>query len=176
MVGRVYADESKARDYLLVAAVVLPTDATLVRKGVRSLILPRQERVHMVAESDSRRRQVLSTLQELNVGATVYRAQGRHRTQLTARKACLERIVQDMAVARHEHLTLESDSTQDQRDRQTLIEATRRFNCRGSLTYEHLAARHEPLLIVPDAIAWAFARGGEWAPRVQPLIVGVIDV
>ena len=72
---------------------------------------------------------MLSPLQELNVNATVYRAQGHYRTQLAARKACLDRIVQDMAADRHEHLTLESDSTQE-RDRQTLIEATRRFNCR----------------------------------------------
>lgn len=42
MVGQVFVDESKAREYLLVAAVVLPGSMNTARRVVRDLTMPRR--------------------------------------------------------------------------------------------------------------------------------------
>lgn len=173
---RLYVDETKARGYVLVAGALLPSDAGAIRKVVRALIAPGQYRVHMKAEKTPRQHLILSTLVELGVRAIVYEADSqRHRTDIARRHACLERLVHD-AAGGVEHLVLESDSSQDGRDRQDLIEFTRAAGCRESLTYEHVTAAAEPLLAVPDAIAWAWARGGAWRGRVEPLIDRVVRV
>jgi hypothetical protein len=44
------------------------------------------------------------------------------------------------------------------------------------LTYELEVPRKEPLLWLADAIAWSYAKGGDWQRRVNPLISGVTKV
>jgi hypothetical protein len=55
MTAHVFVDESKARGFLLVAALVLPGDLAQARKQVGALRLPGQRRVHFATESASRR-------------------------------------------------------------------------------------------------------------------------
>jgi hypothetical protein len=52
--AHVFVDESKHRDYLLVAAAVMPGDLTAARKAIREVVMPGQRRVHMKKESDAR--------------------------------------------------------------------------------------------------------------------------
>lgn len=173
---RVYVDETKAKGYVLAAAVVLPTDVTVLRKTVRGLIAPGQTRLHMKAEKTPRQHQVLSTLVPLALPVILYQADcQRHRTDIARRRACLAQLVHDQA-GRCEHLVLESDTTQDGRDRQDLIELTRAAGCGDTMTYEHATATAEPLLAIPDAVAWAWARGGDWRRRVQPVVERIIHV
>lgn len=49
----ILVDESKASDYLLVAAAIVPGDAASCRGQLRKLLLPRQPRLHMKKESDA---------------------------------------------------------------------------------------------------------------------------
>ncbi|WP_205693234.1 hypothetical protein [Cellulomonas sp. IC4_254] len=176
MTVHAYVDESKAGDYLLAATLVDAVRAHGVRQEVRRLALPRQPRIHMKQESDRRRRIILSALADLGVATTVYCAAGpRSRTQIERRRACLVRLVADVQGA-CDRLVLESDETQDARDRRDLLEITRLAGCRESLAYEHRRARQEPLLALPDVVAWCWARGGEWRRRAAPLTAGVVEV
>lgn len=173
---RVYVDETKAKGYVLAAAVMLPADVTAIRKTVRGLIAKGQTRVHMKSEKTPRQHEILSTLVPLALPVTLYEADsGVHRTDIARRHACLARLVHDQA-GLCKHLVLESDATQDARDRQALIELTRAAGCRETMTYEHASASAEPLLAIPDAIAWAWARGGDWRRRVQPVVDRVVRV
>jgi len=45
--GEVFIDETKHRNYVVVAAVVVPGDLAGLRHTVRGLVLPGQRRVHM---------------------------------------------------------------------------------------------------------------------------------
>ncbi|MBC7595785.1 MAG: hypothetical protein H7288_17920 [Kineosporiaceae bacterium] len=36
------------------------------------------------------------------------------------------------------------------------------------LTYEHAKSAHDPLLAIPDSVAWAWAKGGDWRRRSEP--------
>jgi hypothetical protein len=160
-----YVDESKAGDYLLAAALVDSARVARARKEIRGLVLPRQPRIHMKQESDRRRRLILSAFEGLGVLTTIYRAAGpRSRTQIARRRACLARLVADVHPG-CDRVVMESDETQDARDRRDLLEITRVVGCRGDLGYEHRRAAQEPLLALPDVVAWSWARGGEWRRR-----------
>jgi hypothetical protein len=89
----VFIDETKQRNYLLVAAVLAVGDLDAARRTLRALVLPGQRRIHMAKEGMRRRRSLLSAIAELNVNATVYdggRAAGREHV---AREACLRAVV-----------------------------------------------------------------------------------
>ncbi|UZN03833.1 hypothetical protein [Cellulomonas sp. S1-8] len=174
--GRVYVDETKAKGYVLVAGVMLPEDTTRLRKEVRGLIAPGQSRIHMKAEKTPRQKLILSTLARLDLRAVIYEADSRlYSTDIARRRACLEQLVLDIA-ATCGQLVLESDVTQDPRDRRDLIDFTRAAGCGDTLTYEHMTATVEPLLAIPDAIAWAWARGGDWRRRIDPIVERVVRV
>lgn len=170
-----FVDESKAGPYLLVASVVLPSDVSAARGAVRALHLGKQSRLHMTAESDSRRRAILSALERAGLRATVYRSSG-HRTNWVARAACIDALIRPLAVEPTVRVTFECDESQDERDRKQLYRLVRELGCTERVQYEHRRATAEPLLAVPDAIGWAYARGGDFRQRAMALIVDVVDV
>ena len=175
--GQVFIDESKAGDYLLVAVTVLPRDLATVRRVSRRLVLPGQRRIHMVDESSARRRTILSAIVTLPIDTTIYRARkDGSRTEMMRRNDCLSALVGDAARQRRHELVLELDRSVYKRDRQHLIDACRRAGCLDRLAHRHEMAATEPALIAPDAIGWAWARGGEWRQRCEPLGVRVVDV
>ncbi len=65
---------------------------------------------------------------------------------------------------------LEQDDSTVKSDRRILFEATGKHGLRDQLTYHHLRAKQEPMLWIPDAVAWCLDQGGEWPARVRPLI------
>lgn len=163
MSGHLFADETKQNGYLMVVSAILPCDLNQSRRTVRDLVLPGQRRLHMKNESDSRKKLILSTLGRMAVEAVVYDAGKRYRTQREARAACLQTIVKDAALRGHTGLTLEIDQTLEQWDKQNLIEATRAAGY--TMHYGHETASAESLLAIPDALAWAYAKGGDWRRR-----------
>ena len=170
MSGHVFVDESKQRDYLLVAAVVMPGYLAGARRDLRSLVMPGQRRLHMKKESDARRGAIVDAIASTGATTTIYNAGRPGRLELDAREGCLRALVVDVAAAGHHMLVLEQDDSLLWWDQQHLIEITRDVGCRETLRYEHRRAEHELLLAVPDAIAWCWAKGGHWRDRVQPLV------
>ncbi len=171
MSGHVFVDETKDRDYLLVAGVVIPPDLDPVRRTLRTLVMPGQRRLHMAKERDQRRRQIVDAIVASGVTATVYDAGRSHCTELAAREACLRAVVIDAAESSAHMLVLEQDDSLLWWDQQRLIEITREVGCRATLRYEYRRAREELLLSIPDAIAWCWARGGIWRQRVEPVVI-----
>lgn len=74
MSRHVFADETKDRDYLLIASVHTSGDLDELRKLIRGLVLPGQYRVHMKKENDSRKRLIAAAIVSAGVTATVYDA------------------------------------------------------------------------------------------------------
>ena len=170
MSGHVFVDESKQRDYLLVAAGVMPGDLAGARRELRALVMPGQRRLHMKKERDARRSAIVDAIASIGATATIYNAGRPGRHELDAREICLRALVVDVSAAGRQMLVLEQDDSLLWWDQQRLIEITREVGCRDTLRYEHRRAEHELLLAVPDAIAWCWAKGGHWRDRVQPLV------
>lgn len=163
-----FADESKARDYLLAATVLRAADIFHARRTVRSLVLPGQNRLHMAKESDGRRRSILDAITRLPTRTVIHRAPRDGCSEVERRARCLRALVTDLAQADCAGLCLERDETLERRDRQQILETLRLHDVH--LRHRHASAREEPLLAIPDALAWAWAKGGDWQRRIRPLV------
>ena len=146
MSGQVFVNESKQRDYLLVAAMVMPGDLAGARRDLRTLVMPGQRRLHMKKESDARRSAIIDVTASTGATATVDDAGGLGRHELGARERCLHALVVDAAAVGHHMLVLEQDDSLLWWDQQRLIEITREVGCRDTLRYGHRRAEHELFL------------------------------
>ena len=164
-----FVDESKSKGYTMVAAVVVPSDQTPLRRDVRALVLPGQRRLHFTSESDSRRRHILATLERLGVRAHVVHSDHKH--EATGRAECLRDLVAIAARGGHDRIVLERDESIEHADRKVLYDAVHQLSLRDVVTYTHETAHQEPLLWIADAIAWSYTKGGDWRRRVQPMIL-----
>lgn len=164
-----FVDESKSKGYTMVAAVVVPSDQTALRRDVRALVLPGQRRLHFTNERDSRRRLILATLQSLGVQAHVVHSDHKH--EAAGRAECLRDLVAIAARDGHNRIVLERDVSIEHADKKVLYDAVHQLSLRDVVTYTHETAHQEPLLWIADAIAWSYTKGGDWRRRVQPMIL-----
>lgn len=172
----IFVDESKNKDYLLVAALTHHGNLADSRKQIKTLLLQGQERLHMKNERDSRRREILALISKLNIHITIYRAptSAPKRHQIDARADALRQLIDDALAAGTRNLCLESDATMDARDRQVIAQHLRNKRANDALNYSHLPAKSELLLSIPDAVGWAWNRGGDWKRMVEPLVTEVV--
>lgn len=171
-----YVDETKARGYVVVAARCPDETMREVRRAVGRLALPGQRSVHMKHESPRRRRQVADRIARLHasgVSAVVLDAGKGPEPEHVRRDRALRTLVARIADEDAAHLVLDLDTTMVARDRRTLAGATRDL---PRVAYSHLPLSAEPLLTIPDVVAWSWARGGEWRHRIAPLVAEVIRV
>ena len=162
----VFVDVTKSRDYVMAAAAVLPGDLADARKQLRGLLLPRQERIHFKSEKDSRRRQLLAEMCELDVQVTLYVAKTKNHA--AGRSACMKAILDDVIDARARMLVIELDDSVAAADRRAIAQ---RFRLEpASPEYRHVPAKAEPLLWISDAVAWCSQRGGEWKTACAPIL------
>lgn len=160
MVLHAFVDESTAATYILAAALVPADRVAEGRKLVRAMLGGGQKRLHFSHESDRRRARILTGIESLGMEHRVYSTKNAR----PARLACLERLVPDLAAAGVQRLVIERDDSLVDADRRLLYQAGLDFA--PGLAYTHLRAKEDLLLCVPDAIAWCWARGGEWGARV----------
>ena len=162
-----YLDESMRRDRYIICTSLVPQGSLAVaRKRVKSLIPHGKRRIHFNEERDRHRRSVLKEISEMDVSSVIYLV--RSDDFRASRTAILEKAVSQLKEARVVRLVMESRSNQDIQDRRDIVRSLR-SSPMPSFTYEHQSAHGEPLLCIPDAIAWSWGRGGEWRRRVDDL-------
>jgi len=169
-----YIDESKSKGYTIVTAAIVTAEIGAMRKEIAKLRKNGQNRVHFVSESPARRREILAVLVSLGLTARIYHAERMKEPE--AREKCLARVVADATQNGVTKIVLERDASVEQFDRRVLYREIESNRVQGTIQYSHDTAKNEPLLWIPDAIAWSFARGGEWKTRIKPLIINVTDV
>lgn len=170
MTTHIYVDETKQHDYLLVASVHLASDLTALRRVVRGLLLPGQRYLHMKDEKDGRKRTIAKAFVDAGVQASIYRAGPEHRTERQRRSACLRALIEDHATTTNTRIVLDEDESMVRFDNQHLIEYTRAAGCRERLRYEHKRSHTDALLAIPDAVAWCWAKGGQWRTLIAPAV------
>jgi hypothetical protein len=120
---------------------------------------------------------ILSTIVKLAPNITVFKAtRRRYPNVIDQRGVCLDALVA-LAFQKHQRvLTLELDISELRRDVARLSRAIQTVHSAKRLIFRHARASDEPLLIVADAVGWAYARGGDWQRRISPLRVQTIEV
>lgn len=155
----------------MVAAVVAAADVVSLRREVRSLVLPGQRRIHFTKEQPERKRLILSRLTSLGVQAQVFHCATKN--QFHGRDVCLSGIVAFAAKQGHSRIVIERDESIEKSDRQILFREVRQNGCDEALSYALESPHQEPLLWVADAVAWSYAKGGEWKQRSDVIVTEV---
>lgn len=176
MTGHVFVDETKNGDYLMVAAVAVPGDLKALRRTVAGLVMPGQRRLHMRKEGDSRRRLIADAIVRSGITAVVFDAGRDYPHELDARQACLRGVITYADQVGASDLVLETDESLLVWDRRQLHSITGQVGCRDTLRYSHRRAHEESLLAIPDAVAWCWAKGGQWRNRIRPVVTSIRDV
>ncbi len=162
-----FADESHRRsEYMICAATIASSDLTRTRTELRKLRLSGQRRLHFASEGDPRRKRILSAMGDLDASTRLFVASYPRQTQ--ARKAILQRMVVQLREDGVRRLVLDSREGQDHNDRSAIHEVIG-SRPQPAFEYLHQPSATEPLLWIPDAVAWAWGRGGHWRKRLETL-------
>jgi hypothetical protein len=167
--GHIYVDESTAGDYLLMCTAVPVGSISQTRAAMRRLLLPRQRRLHMSKEV-KRAPAILAVIAELRPDVVIYRVH-RATPELEARRACLHALAMRACRQGVDRIVLDQIDSMVKRDSAWLLEGIHLAgHGQPPLTYHHQRGHEEPLLWIPDAVGWAWARGGAFRDRVAPLV------
>ncbi|PVE97071.1 hypothetical protein [Microbacterium sp. TPD7012] len=164
---RVYVDESKARGYYVVATASIMESVQVSERVLRDLLKPGQRRIHFKSEGDSRRRQIISRMCDLDLRASVWVV--KHQSDKEARPLCLTALTEKAVDAGVAHLIIERDESLERADRRLIAEIFRRAGS-SEMSYRHVAPHAHPLLWVSDAVAWCYSNGGDWIRRVDAIV------
>lgn len=121
----------------------------------------------MKSESDRKRRQILDAIAELSPQVSIFCAEKGGRPEYARRDHCLRALVASMRANQPSLLCLDREEGSVDADRRVIIEQSRLWR---TFEYRHMSSADEPLLWIPDAIAWSWPRGGQFRNKVEDLI------
>lgn len=160
-------DETKASGLLLAIVLVAPSDVAAVRRTMNALRMRGQRRIHFAKESPARRGAIAAAISAMPITAVVVDAR-RVRSGRDARERALTGAVGPLVELGVDRLTIEQDDSLVESDRRALFRATR--GLARPFVYNHARPSTEPLLWIPDAVAWSVARGGDAERRISTVI------
>ncbi|MEY2946186.1 MAG: hypothetical protein RL243_960 [Actinomycetota bacterium] len=152
-----FVDESKSNGYHLVAVVVHAHEAPSARRLLRELTLRGQRRIHFRTESSSRRNQIIAKVGKLDF--EVVGVISRRKSEVAARRECLLRMLEELAVFGVSQVSLEQDLSMLSHDKQTLHLYRDSFRFTQINEIRILEPHLEPLLWLADIAAWTTAKG-----------------
>jgi hypothetical protein len=172
---QIFVDESKADGFLLAAAPIPCSAVSRIRAEVTRLHLPRQVRLHFTTESPQRRKQIIGAFASLgDISAIVYDASGFGKDGKAGRDAAIARMAASAAMMPASRIILERDDSVVDQDSAIIKAQLVEAGVEHVVGVDHLRAREEPLLAIPDALAWCWTKGGEWRKLAEPLIADVV--
>lgn len=167
--AHVFADETKARIYTMAAVALSKSELDDARRELRALRVGGQRALHFKNENSRRRRMILAAITEQGWFAQI--VQSAANREHDARPECLELVVDFASTIRASKLTVELDESVVQRDRRELFRITQSRPPMPGFTYDLAPRSSEPGLWAADAVAWSFARGGEWRHRIESMLM-----
>lgn len=168
-----YLDESKAKNYVFIGILVPDGDAPRLRKRVSALKMPRQRSIHFVKEAESRRKKLIQEF--LEIGIQAVKISSELKDKLDAREACIRKLAKETQTLNCHSLVFERDESVITKDEAWLKSELRLLTLVEPVGFQHFSRHEEPILWVADAIAWCDSRGGDWAKKVQSMIVAEIS-
>ena len=174
MTVHAFVDESQHGAYRICAALIDPVDLAPARTYLRAMLLPGQRRLHFAKERPQRRRALLTSMQRLPIRTRIYTSTDK---EPVARTRAIQALLSDLVDLDGRRLVIERrEASQDAREHLQIVAAIQAGKAPYELIYDHLAGHEEPMLWIADAVAWAYAAGRKWRPRVKPLIEQVRDL
>jgi hypothetical protein len=169
-----FVDESLHRGLRLAAVRVEFGDLRRARARTRDQLPAGTRRLHFVKENDANRRRAFAAITSLDLEHLIVEGPPARRPEDQRAEAL--RVVVSWALERGvERIVLERDENSVDLDRRIIRDTLRSAGRPDAIEYVHLAAPAEPLLWIPDAVVWAWSRGGEWRKRAEALRLTTLD-
>ena len=131
-------------------------------------------RLHFVKENDANRRRAFAAIARLDLEHLI--VEGPSGLRPNNQRADALRVVVAWALDRGvQRIVLERDENRVRDDLQVIGDVLHAAGHLHAVEYVHLAAPSEPLLSIPDAVVWAWSRGGEWRRRAESLRLTTLD-
>lgn len=169
-----YIDESIRGEYILCVVYVKADQLNTIRHQVKNLRHPNRASIHIQEESKSTQNSIRRQISTISCRAQIFTASTRNQPISVARTTTLRRAVLHSSRLEVNLITLDASNSL-LRDRKNINDIAASHNIRVP-HYRHMNSRHEPLLWLPDIVAWCYGRGGVWKEAVDPLIDEVIEL
>jgi hypothetical protein len=157
-VASLWVDETKAKTFIFVAVELPANELPEIRKRLISHLLPGQRSIHFAKESDRRRKALLKSWLPMMAQAHIF--DSNQKNSKLARQQSLRRLVQDL---RPDFMCLELDESSRSSDLEVLHEMRSKLKVlKHDFSFRLELSHIEPLLWLPDALGWAYQRGGEY--------------
>ena len=151
----------------LAVVVTCSCQLTGLRRAFRDQLRPGQRRFHAAKASDRDRKLFMSIMASTGIGVVFETC----RDQPVAARAQLWSIVVPKLV-KLGVVELVIERGEQQRDLAAIERALFDISAIDRLRYRHATPHEEPMLWAADAAAWALGKGGHWADRLRPLMLG----
>ena len=169
-----YVDESARSQYMLCGVNVLQENLSETRSALKELTQRGKSRVHMYEETRGRQHSIAREISKLDVSAWLISVSSATCKQPDSRFLAF-RALAEIRMLKESRIMILENSNSMRRDNRTLNEVSRNASFQFP-HYRHMNSRHEPLLWLPDIIAWCYGRGGTWRDAVEPLVAEVIEI
>lgn len=169
-----YIDESARNSYLLVGVNVDLSQIHNIRQSMRDLRTRDSLHIHMYRESRGRQEHILQVVSKLDVSAWVVSVSSATAKDPEARNLAVKEIANVKSV--HQSKLITFDYINRHRSDNAILRNIAHGVDYQFPHYRHMNSRHEPLLWLPDIIAWCYGRGGSWREAVEPLVEEVIEL
>jgi hypothetical protein len=158
-------DESKSKKFIMAAVQIDSAEAPRARKVLSGLRLKGQQHIHFANEGPSRRRRILSEITKIDLHCTFLVTDQKDEKQ--GRQNCLNELIETLIRSEEYLIILDYDENHIVSDKQVIRSALEKRGLTSLVTYRHERSRSQPLLWLPDILAWTLARSGEWSKSLS---------
>lgn len=164
-----FVDESvRGSKYILAAVIVEHTRHQGLRRELKGLRHFGKSSLHMHKEVVGRKRLIASAVAQMEISCVIAVQELSGQSLMSARINCLNELSGCELVRATSQLTLETSNSVEL-DKNILSNIAYEYS--GMFPhYRHLPSAQEPLLWLPDIIAWCVGKGGEFENLVKPLL------
>ena len=149
----------------MAAVQIDSAEAPRARKVLSGLRMKGQQHIHFSNEGPSRKRHILSTITAIDLHCIFLVTEQKPEKQ--ARQDCLNALIETLNRSEEYLIILDYDENHLVSDKQVIRSALEKRGLTSLVTYRHERSRSQPLLWLPDILAWPLARSREWSKTLS---------
>lgn len=165
-----YVDESTARDYLMMCAVIANEHVARTRRVMRSLLKPGQKKCLHMKDEKRRAREILGAIVSVEPTVVIFKCR-REVPDLEARERSVQRLSFEACEADLSRVVLDPIESLVRRDLSWIYAGARAAgHAEPPFEFGHQQRHEEPLMWIADAAGWAWQRGGVLRKQITPVV------
>lgn len=173
MTHQIFVDESlRPQSYFLVSVAIASNLIERLRHEMRNTLPNHGKQFHMYKETTATKKRALSFVAQLDLKFTIV---SNYRTELSkvqARSECITKLCSLELIQTASFLTF--DSTNSWEIDRRILKSAAQSSAYYFPTYRHVSSKSEPLLWLPDIVAWSWGRGSDWKSLISHLVHEII--